>query len=68
LSNIINKNKTTLHDKPLYFEKEGDALSIEVAIQYNDGYARKFIVRAAVYMIDVSRTNKLSRHSRRCIE
>src|SRR4029079_11904737 len=32
----LNKNKQTLHDKPLYFEKEGDALSIEVAIQYND--------------------------------
>ena len=37
----LNKNKTTLHDKPIYFEKEGDALSIEVAIQYNDGYDEK---------------------------
>src|SRR6058998_2540422 len=37
----LNKNKTTLHDKPLYFEKESDALSIEVAIQYNDGYDEK---------------------------
>src|SRR5947199_882108 len=37
----LNKNKSTLHDKPLYFEKEGDALSIEVAIQYNDGYDEK---------------------------
>ncbi|HEV7799417.1 MAG TPA: DNA topoisomerase (ATP-hydrolyzing) subunit B [Pyrinomonadaceae bacterium] len=37
----LNKNKTTLHDKPLYFEKEADALSIEVAIQYNDGYDEK---------------------------
>jgi len=37
----LNKNKNTLHDKPLYFEKEGDALSIEVAIQYNDGYDEK---------------------------
>ena len=37
----LNKNKTTLHDKTLYFEKEGDALSIEVAIQYNDGYDEK---------------------------
>ena len=37
----LNKNKTTLHDKPLYFEKEGDSLSIEVAIQYNDGYDEK---------------------------
>jgi len=37
----LNKNKTTLHDKPIYFDKEGDALSIEVAIQYNDGYDEK---------------------------
>lgn len=37
----LNKNKTTLHDKPIYFERENDALSIEVAIQYNDGYDEK---------------------------
>ncbi|HEX8492946.1 MAG TPA: DNA topoisomerase (ATP-hydrolyzing) subunit B [Pyrinomonadaceae bacterium] len=37
----LNKNKTTLHDKPLYFERVGDALSVEVAIQYNDGYDEK---------------------------
>ncbi|MGH9966282.1 MAG: DNA topoisomerase (ATP-hydrolyzing) subunit B [Pyrinomonadaceae bacterium] len=37
----LNKNKTTLHDKPIYFEREGDSLSIEVAIQYNDGYDEK---------------------------
>src|SRR5215207_5556441 len=37
----LNKNKSTLHDKPIYFEKEGDTLSIEVAIQYNDGYDEK---------------------------
>jgi DNA gyrase subunit B len=37
----LNKNKGVLHDKPLYFEKAADALSIEVAIQYNDGYDEK---------------------------
>ncbi|MBA3321362.1 MAG: DNA topoisomerase (ATP-hydrolyzing) subunit B [Pyrinomonadaceae bacterium] len=37
----LNKNRTVLHDKPLYFERIGDALSIEVAIQYNDGYDEK---------------------------
>src|SRR5499433_1704547 len=37
----LNKNKSVLHDKPIYFEKLGDALSIEVAIQYNDGYDEK---------------------------
>ena len=37
----LNKNKTVLHDKPIYFEKIADALSIEVAIQYNDAYDEK---------------------------
>ena len=42
----LNKNKNVLHAKPIYFEKtanpaEGDDLSIEVAIQYNDGYDEK---------------------------
>jgi DNA gyrase subunit B len=37
----LNKNKSTLHEKPIYFEKEGENLSIEVAIQYNDGYDEK---------------------------
>ncbi|HWQ31276.1 MAG TPA: ATP-binding protein [Blastocatellia bacterium] len=42
----LNKNKNVLHPKPLYFEKSanpaaGDDLSIEVAIQYNDGYDEK---------------------------
>src|SRR5918997_1885989 len=37
----LNKNKSTLHEKPIYFEKEGDNLSMEVAIQYNDGYDEK---------------------------
>src|SRR5918911_2452547 len=37
----LNKNKNTLHDKPLYFERISDTLSIEVAIQYNDGYDEK---------------------------
>ena len=37
----LNKNRTPIHDKPLYFERESDTLSIEVAIQYNDGYDEK---------------------------
>jgi DNA gyrase subunit B len=37
----LNKNKSALHDKPLYFERVADALSIEVAIQYNDSYDEK---------------------------
>lgn len=37
----LNKNKAVLHDKPIYFEKNGDVLSVDVAIQYNDGYDEK---------------------------
>jgi DNA gyrase subunit B len=37
----LNKNKSVLHDKPIYFEKSGDSLSIDVAIQYNDAYDEK---------------------------
>ncbi|MBI4440159.1 DNA topoisomerase (ATP-hydrolyzing) subunit B [Candidatus Woesearchaeota archaeon] len=33
----LNRNKTTLH-KPIYFFKEKEGLSIEIALQYNDGY------------------------------
>jgi DNA gyrase subunit B len=40
----LNKNKNVLHPKPMYFEKtatDGDDLSVEVAIQYNDAYDEK---------------------------
>ncbi len=40
----LNKAKTVLHDKPIYFEGErempnGGTVSIEVALQYNDSYS-----------------------------
>ncbi len=37
----LNKNKTLVHDEPLYFEMVSDELSIEVAMQYNDSYDEK---------------------------
>jgi DNA gyrase subunit B len=37
----LNKNKSPLHDEPLYFELVGDDLSIEVSMQYNDSYDEK---------------------------
>lgn len=37
----LNKNRSSLHDEPLYFEQvEGD-ITIEVAMQYNDSYDEK---------------------------
>ena len=37
----LNKNKSPLHDEPLYFELVDDDLSIEVSMQYNDSYDEK---------------------------
>ncbi len=37
----LNKNKSPLHDDPLYFEMISDDLSIEVSMQYNDSYDEK---------------------------
>ena len=36
---FLNKNKNALHKKVIYFAKEKDAIQVEVAMQYNDGYA-----------------------------
>jgi DNA gyrase subunit B len=40
----LNRSKSVLHDKPIYFEGErempnGGIISIEVALQYNDSYS-----------------------------
>lgn len=35
----LNRNKQSLHDEPIYIEGIKDNVSVEVALQYNDGYA-----------------------------
>ncbi|MGD8922866.1 MAG: DNA topoisomerase (ATP-hydrolyzing) subunit B [Candidatus Zixiibacteriota bacterium] len=35
----LNENKSVLFKKPIHFQKERDDVDVEVAIQYNDGYA-----------------------------
>lgn len=35
----LNTNKETLHAKPVFFSRERENVSVEVAFQYNDGYA-----------------------------
>ncbi len=37
----LSKNRSPIHDKPMYFEQIGDEFSIEVAMQYNDSYDEK---------------------------
>ncbi|HEX4997213.1 MAG TPA: DNA topoisomerase (ATP-hydrolyzing) subunit B [Terriglobia bacterium] len=34
----LNKNKTALHDKVIYFHGEREDIELEIAMQYNDGY------------------------------
>lgn len=34
----LNKNKTTIHPKPIHLEGEREGIYIDIALQYNDGY------------------------------
>ncbi|HEX9163262.1 MAG TPA: DNA gyrase subunit B, partial [Thermoanaerobaculia bacterium] len=34
----LNKNKTSLHDQPIFIRDEKDGEAIEIAMQWNDGY------------------------------
>src|SRR5438552_6330014 len=35
----LNKNRTVLHTRPVYVDKQVDDTHVEVALQYNDGFA-----------------------------
>ena len=34
----LNRNKEVVHETPIYFEKEEDKISVEIAIQYTDSF------------------------------
>jgi DNA gyrase subunit B len=36
---FLDENKIPLHDEPIYFHQERDAVDIEIVMQYNDSYA-----------------------------
>ena len=42
----LSKNKNTLHKKVIYLGKEKDKVNVEVAMQYNDGYAENIFTFA----------------------
>ncbi len=43
---FLNTNKDVLHPEPIYFSKVKDDISIDVAIQYNDGYSEQMFTFA----------------------
>jgi DNA gyrase subunit B len=42
----LNKNKTTIHPKPIYISGEKEDLIVEMALQYNDGYTESIFTFA----------------------
>jgi DNA gyrase subunit B len=36
---LLNENKATLHPRPIFIESQRDETAVEIALQYNDGYA-----------------------------
>ncbi len=37
----LNKNKTALHPKPIYLQREREGIFAEIALQYNDSYVEQ---------------------------
>jgi DNA gyrase subunit B len=35
---LLNENKSTLHPRPIFIEAQREDVSVEIALQYNDGY------------------------------
>jgi DNA gyrase subunit B len=42
----LNKGKTVLHDSPIYMEGKKEQVDMEIAVQYNDGYAENIFAFA----------------------
>jgi DNA gyrase subunit B len=42
----LNRQKTPIHEKPVYFEGQNSGVIVEVAFQYNDGYSEQVLTFA----------------------
>jgi DNA gyrase subunit B len=42
----LNRNKETLHNRPIYCERKDGSTTVEVALQYNDSYAENVLAFA----------------------
>ncbi|XXF78417.1 DNA topoisomerase (ATP-hydrolyzing) subunit B [Myxococcaceae bacterium GXIMD 01537] len=42
----LNKSKEVLHDKPVFFRAEREGVSLEIAMQWNDGYDERIFTFA----------------------
>jgi len=42
----LNRNKETLHDRPIYVDRREGATAVEVALQYNDSYTENVLAFA----------------------
>jgi DNA gyrase subunit B len=43
---MLNRNRSVLHSKPIYIYEEKDDCAVEIAIQYNDSYGEKIFTFA----------------------
>ena len=39
----LNENKEPLHDEPIYIHQSKDDIEVEIALQYNSGYATNLL-------------------------
>jgi DNA gyrase subunit B len=42
----LNRNKETLHDRPIYVDRKDSSTAVEVALQYNDSYTENVLAFA----------------------
>ena len=43
---LLNENKEPLHDEPIYIHQSKDDIEVEIALQYNSGYATNLLTYA----------------------